>query len=77
MPYDSEVTKLQGEIAQLEKEIAAIQMAKNYVFAYSPISVSADTIKTLTGISARLQDSLEHKELKLSMHRQKTSGVKY
>jgi len=71
MPYDSEVTKLQGEISQLEEEINLLESFKN----------------TITGILAnillrtinRLQSDLEYKEMKLSIHRQKTreSGVKY
>lgn len=75
MPYDSEVSKLQGEISQLEKEIAAIRTAMNYLEMFSVLQ--NNTIETLKGIIARLNDSLEHKELKLSIHRQKTSGVKY
>lgn len=77
MPFDSEVSKLQGEISQLEKEIAAIQSAIYYERMYS--QMVDDIIDTLTGIKGRLSRDLEYKEMKLSMHRQKTreSGVKY
>lgn len=74
MPYDSEVSRLQGEITQLEKEIEAIQNAIEYVKSYSvkPTTYLYSTIN-------RLKDNLEHKQMKLSTHRQHTkeSGVKY
>jgi len=78
MPYDSEVSRLQGEISQLEKEIAAINTASSYVYAYSPTNAD-NTIQALAGIITRLSRDLEYKEMKLSAHRQRTkeSGVKF
>lgn len=73
MPYNSEVTKLQGEIAQLEEEIEAIRQAM-YLFEGND-KITMAYHRTL----ARLTELKEHKEMKLSIHRQRTkeSGVKY
>jgi hypothetical protein len=75
MPYDSEASRLQGEIAQLEKEIEAMDKAIAYAVFYEDNDIEA----TLIGIKTRLSRDLEYKEMKLSIHRQKTkeSGVKY
>jgi hypothetical protein len=77
MPYDSEASRLQGEISQLEKEIGAMGKAISYVEFINP--TPKPTVDILKGIVARLQTDLEYKEMKLSIHRQRTkeSGVKY
>jgi predicted RNase H-like nuclease (RuvC/YqgF family) len=79
MPYDSEASRLQGEIAQLEKEIETLQwLCGQGDDEYNELG-DAKRLESVKCTLTRLSRELEYKEMKLSIHRQRTkeSGVKY
>lgn len=85
MPYDRELSRLQGELQELEDEIAQVEhciwLMENSVLVPSGKQVSAIGRRVI--VSKRTIDRLtqlkEHKEFKIRHHNQriKESGVKY